>query len=106
MKEAGANNEDDYVKAEVVKDQVQNDGGASMSEKKANISNQFDLNSGSLLPVASEKTNKDQISQTTTIESIVCDQTSMLDSETSTIGKSSIFVVFHLRGIESITNQK
>lgn len=92
MKEAWANNEDDDFKAEIVKDQVQNDVGASMSEKEANRTNQFDLDSGSLLPVASEEADKDKISQPTTIESIFCDQTSSLDSKTSTIGKYSIFI--------------
>lgn len=87
MKETWKSNEDVAFKAEVVKDQVQNYGGASGSKKEANRSDESALDSGYLLPVASEETDKDHISQPTTVESTIGDQTSTLESDISAVGK-------------------
>lgn len=71
-------NEDDAFKAEVVNDQVQKNEEASGFEKEANRLNKSALDFGSLLRF--EETNEDQISQPTTMESILFDQTSIMDS--------------------------
>lgn len=78
VKKAVKTNEDDAFKADVVTDQVQNNEEASGFEKEANRLNKSALDFGSLLRF--EETDEDQISQPTTMESILFDQTSIMDS--------------------------
>lgn len=116
MKKAVKTKEDDAFKSEVVKYQVQNNEETDDSETESiRLRNSYlDLDS----PLCFEETDEDQNSQLlssfdhlrlfhsasekkrhelqivkpTTMESIICDQTSTTDSEKSMLGKTTIYV--------------